>query len=81
MVLDRTNGEEIDRMWFADRSPDYRVGPLRGQVYVREGSVITARKFSQPLDVCPTEAKPAPPPTPEVPPAVVAAPPAEGQGR
>jgi outer membrane protein assembly factor BamB len=49
VVLDRRDGREMGRMWFDERSPDYRLDHVTGTVYVREGgNEIIARRFRFP---------------------------------
>jgi hypothetical protein len=45
VLLDRRDGRELGRLWFDERSPDYRLDAVSGAVYEREGKEITARRL------------------------------------
>ncbi len=46
VLLDRRDGRELGRMWFAERSPDYTLDPVTGSVYVLEDDTrIVSRRF------------------------------------
>lgn len=44
--VDRRDGRELGRMWFEERSPDYRLDPVTGSVYVlKDDRHVVARRF------------------------------------
>jgi outer membrane protein assembly factor BamB len=48
VMLDRRDGRELGRLWFDERSPDYRLDAVSGTVYEMHGLDITARRLREP---------------------------------
>lgn len=51
VVLDKASGRELDRMWFKDRDPGFRINYKSGTVFRVDGMAITARRFHHLLPI------------------------------